>query len=333
MAMPQTKPKQPDLAPTRKSMLAAVTRGRVESPDRILLYGTEGCGKTTWAASAPDAVFLPAEDGTDRVDVARLPTPKTWQEVLDAVDDLRTGKHDFKTFVIDTLDAIEPLLWRHICDRDGQANIEAYGYGKGYTAALDEWRSFLSALERLRREKGMRIVLIAHSQIRPFKNPDADDYDRHELKLNAKAGGLFKEWCDSVLFATYEQFTSKDQKTKRVRGMSTGARIVHTQRHAAYDAKSRYALPETLPLDYGEYATAVAAGKPASASSLRESIAAKLEQLADEDKKAAVKKHVASIGDDAVRLAAADNRLAALLAEQAPTETETTTTNEESANV
>lgn len=322
MAMPQTKPKQPDLAPPRTSMLAAVTRGRVESPDRILLYGTEGCGKTTWAASAPDAVFLPAEDGTDRVDVARLPTPKTWQDVLDAVDDLRTGKHAFKTFVLDTLDAIEPLLWRHICDRDGQANIEAYGYGKGYTAALDEWRSFLAALERLRREKGMQIVLIAHSQIRPFKNPDADDYDRHELKLNAKAGGLFKEWCDSVLFATYEQFTSKDQKTKRVRGMSTGARIVHTQRHAAYDAKSRYALPETLPLDYGEYAAAVAAGKPASVETLRARIAEKLPQLADAEKRAVIEKYAAANKDDATILAATDNRLTALLSEQAPANTE-----------
>lgn len=320
MAMPQAapKPKQPEPQAPKRSLLAAVTRGRVASPDRILLYGPEGVGKSSWGAGATGAIFLPAEDGTDRIDCARLPTPQKWPDVFDAIEELRTAKHDYRTLVVDTLDAIEPLCWRYITTRDGMDSIEAYGYGKGYTAAVDEWRRLLAECERLRRERGMQIVFLAHAQIRPFKNPEGDDYDRFELKLNAKAGGVIKEWCDSVLFARFEEMAHKDGKTKRVRGISTGARIVHTLRTAAYDAKSRYALPETLPLDYDEYAAAVAAGQPESAADVRARIAAKLPQLTDAAKRAAVEKHVASIGDDVTKLAAAENKLNARLAEQAP---------------
>lgn len=321
MAMPQAAPKQkpPEQAP-RRSMLAAVTRGRVASPDRILLYGTEGVGKSSWAAAAPGAIFLPAEDGTDRIDCARLPTPEKWPDVFDAIEELRTAKHSYATLVIDTLDAIEPLCWRYICTRDGFDSVDAYGYGKGFSAALDEWRKLLAECERLRRERWMQIVFLAHAQIRPFKNPEADDYDRFEMKLHVKAGGLVKEWCDSVLFARFEELAHKDGKTKRVRGISTGARIMHTLRTAAYDAKSRYALPETMPLDYEEYAAAVAAGQPESATEIRTRIAAKLPQLADAGKRAAVEKHVTGCGDDTSKLAAAENKLNARLAEQEPTE-------------
>lgn len=319
MAMPQKKQPEPQAPQPRRSMLSAVTRGKVQSPDRILLYGTEGVGKSSWAAAAPGAIFLPAEDGTDRVDCARMPTPEKWADVFDAVEELRTAPHDYRTLVIDTLDAIEPLCWRHVTARDEMESIEAYGFGKGYAAALDEWRRLLAECERLRRARQMQIVLLAHAQIRPFKNPEGDDYDRYELKLHAKAGGLVKEWCDSVLFARFEELAHKDGKTKRVRGVSTGARIVHTLRTAAYDAKSRHALPETMPLDYATYAAAVA-GQSSGASEIRARIAAKLPQLSDAAKRAAVERHVAEIGDDAAKLAAAENLLNARLAEQAPAE-------------
>lgn len=343
MAMPQAAPKkQPDLPQPKRSTLSAVTRGKIASPDRILLYGPEGCGKTTFGANAPKAIFLPSEDGTNHVDCARFPAPQRWADVLDAIEELRVGKHDYETFAVDTLDWIEPLLWAYICKRDSQDSIEGYGYGKGYTAALDEWTVFISALERLRRERGMRIVLLAHSQIRPFKNPEGEDYDRYELKLNTKAAGKIKEWCDSVLFARFEELAHKDGKTKRVRGISTGARHMHTLRTAAYDAKSRYAIPETMPLDYAEYAAAIWAGDVAKANEIHGSIVALLPQLTDEVKRAQVATYVETIKTDATKLTQAANKLTALIGAQAPTaEPETTNepeakeapTAEESANV
>lgn len=282
--------------------LGALVKGKLEQPMRIILKGTEGVGKSTFAADAPSPIFLGAEDGTSQLDVVRFPSPENWAEVIEAVRVLTDDDHEYKTFVLDTLDWAEPMLWAHICARDNQETIEAYGYGKGYQAALDEWRVFLAALERMRKAKGMHIILIAHSWIKPFKNPEGEDFDRYELKLNPKAGGLLKEWADCVLFANYETFATEDKKTKRIKGVSTGARLIYTQRTAAYDAKNRYSLPESLPLSWEEFATAVRAHSPADPAVLVSEIQRKSKLLGDKLEKQATAA-IARAKGDAVKLA------------------------------
>ncbi len=266
-------PAQPSAKPLRMR-LDAVTRGRVDKPMRVLLYGTEKVGKTTWASNAPAAIFICAEDGTSQLDVARFPQPETWSDVLDAIHQLTTEPHQYKTVVIDTLDWLERVVWESIGKRDGKVNIESYGYGKGYNVALDEWRLLTDRLDELRHKRGMHIVLLAHSWVKTFKDPESDGYDRYEMKLNAKAGGLIKEWCDAVLFAQHEVFTKKSD-TGRTRGIDgDGARIVHTERRAAWDAGNRYGLPSTLPLHWDDFIAAVRAG--GDAEKLRERVDALL---------------------------------------------------------
>lgn len=298
----------------QRMKLSAVVRGRLEKPMRVLLYGVEGCGKSTFAANAPRPIFIAAEDGTAQLDVARFPEPRNWREVLDAVDELATGDHDFQTVVVDTLDWLEPMCWEHLVAEAKGAkitSIEDFGFGKGYVAALDQWRLLLARFEQLRARRGMHVIFLAHSWIKTFKNPEDDDFDRYELKLHAKAGGLLKEWSDAVLFARYETFTNKDEKTKRARGVSTGFRIIHTQRTAAWDAKNRYDLPAELPLDWQAYADAVRAQTPADPAKLRARIEKLLEQTSDEDLKKNVRAAVAEAGDSASRLAKYADHLAA----------------------
>lgn len=304
---------QQQVPPPRRMDIGSVTTGRLVKPDRVLIFGTEGVGKSTWAASAPDPIFIPCEDGTANLDVARFPEPETWPDLLTALSVLTTEKHVYKTAVVDTVDAAESMLWRYICDRDGKDSIEAYGYGKGYTAALDEWRVFMAAVERLQRERKMGVILVAHSWIKTFKNPEGEDFDRYELKLHAKASGLLKEWCEDVLFAHYETFAVKDDKNGKAKGVSSGARVVHTQRTAAWDAKNRHALPEMLPLSYEDFAAAVRAGRPADPEKLKASIAEKLSSISDPDLVAKVTAALTKAGDDASALSKIENRLNATL--------------------
>lgn len=298
----------------KKLSLSAVTRGKQDKPLRVLIYGTEGIGKSTWASSAPSPVFLPVEDGTAHLDVARLPQPETWGDIVAAVDMLTVEKHDFKTLAIDTLDAAEALLWKFICERDNQSDVEAYGYGKGFNVALSEWRVFLAQLEKLQRVTGMGVVLTAHSWIKTFKNPEGNDFDRYEMKLNAKAGGLLREWCEDVLFAQYETLTLTD-KQKRTRGID-GARVVRTTRTAAWDAKNRHSLPDTLPLGFDDFTTAMKMQQTQPVEVLRAIIEEKLIELADEKLTATVNEKVAKAGDDAIALSKIDNRMSALLLER-----------------
>jgi hypothetical protein len=245
--------------------LATITTSRANRPPRVLLYGPEGIGKTTFGAGAPAPIFLAPEDGTAQVDVQRFPEPKAWADVEAALAALEL-EHEYKTLVIDTLDWLEPLVHVETCRRHGWKEIEEPGFGKGYAAALNIWRAFFARLDGLRTKHGMQVILLAHAMIRPFNNPETDPYDRYELKLYRTAGGLAKEWSDAVLFANYETLTSK--KNGRARAVSTGARFIYTERRAAYDAKNRYGLPEQMPLSWADFEAArLGAGAVAPATS------------------------------------------------------------------
>jgi hypothetical protein len=261
--------------------LAGVTKGKVTEPIWMTLYGPEGCGKTTFAAGAPSPIIIPTEHGSSQIDVARFPRPEKWEDIKDALRTLYLEKHDYKTVIIDTLDAAEALCWAQVVDKAQAESIEAVGggYGKGYTAALDEWRQLLAALEKLSRAKQMHVILVAHSWVKAFKNPIGEDYERFELKLNAKAAGLIKEWSQAVCFARFEDLASKNEKTKRVRGVSTGARIMLTEHQAAWDAKNRYSLPAQLPLEWSEFFAAVEAGQTQDPAQTRKDIEAAAKQL------------------------------------------------------
>jgi len=135
-----------------------------------------------------------------------------------------------------------------------KASIEDFGFGKGYVEALQLGRVLLARLDRLRDAKGMTIILLAHCQIRPFKNPEGDDYDRYEMKRHAKLAAQFREWSDACLFANYEITTY--EKNNKAKGIATGKRLLFTERRAAFDAKNRLNLPTTMPLEWGAFESA-----------------------------------------------------------------------------
>jgi hypothetical protein len=311
LATPKPKP-----ARTVRMTLAAVTTGIVPAPKRLVLHGVDGVGKTTFGADAPKPIFLGAEDGTGHLNVARFPAPESWLDILDAVRTLTNEEHDFKTLVVDSLDWVEPHIWQYVCDAAGVNGIEDIGggFGKGYTAALDLWRQLLSALERLQSAKGMHVILIAHSLIKLFKNPEGDDFERYTIKLNDKAAGLCREWSKAVYFANYETFAVKE-KSKRVKGVSTGARLLYTQRTAAYDAKDRYGLPESIPLSWAEFDAAAMAASPADPKALVAEITRKAKLLGGEIEAFAAT-YVEEHAGDASALAKLNDRMNGKLADK-----------------
>ena len=299
-------PPKPAPKPSRMALATNVIRGRLAKPIRALVFGVEGVGKSTFAAGAPAPIFLCAESGTSELDVDRFPEPTTWAEVFEAIDELGTTDHKYQTLVIDTLDWIEPMCWQVVCDKPDDKgvrheNIESRGYGKGYNIAVDEWRKLLARLERLRNVKGMHIVMLAHSWIKSFKNPEGDDFDRYEMKLNNKAAGLLKEWCDVVMFANYEILVAK--KSNKTRGVDSDARLLHTQRRAAWDAKNRYDLPESLSLDWTTFFEAAKAHRPGEPANFRARISELLAAVTDATLAERVSGAVAGAGDDAAKLA------------------------------
>jgi hypothetical protein len=260
------------------SLLSQVRATRREAPVRMVLHGAGGCGKSTFAASAPKPIFIAAEDGLSNIDAHALAEAQSWSDVIDQLEALAREKHDFRTLVVDSLDWVEPLCWAHVCRRGGKKDIEAFGYGKGYVAALDDWRIFLSKLARLR-DAGMNVILIAHSIRKAVKNPEGDDFEQWQIKLHEKAAGLIKEWVDVVGFAAHEIVTT--EANGRVKGMATGRRVLRTQPNAGYDAKTRYHMPRSMPLDWTVFDQAVRAGSVSPVERLTADFESKLAELGD----------------------------------------------------
>lgn len=301
-------------APLSRMTLGAITRGKIKRPRRIVVFGPDGVGKTTFAANAPKPIFIGAEQGTDAFDVPRFPPIQVWPEVLEAVRALTEGTHEYETMVLDTLDWAEPLIWRDVCRLANVTTIEEVGggYGKGYSAALDYWRVFIRALERLQQEKGMHVVLLGHSMIKKFANPTAEDFDRYIMQLNEKAAGLLRQWANGVYFANYETFAVTD-KAKRVRGVASGARLLYTQRTAAYDAKDRYGLPTQLPLSWAEFEKAARLGQPMTAGEFTDAIKHQAQRL-DATTAAEAMGALGRIGGDVQKLAELHNWVIAKIA-------------------
>lgn len=237
--------------------IASITRSVSAKPPRILIYGVEGIGKSSFGANAPSPVFLPTEDGLGVIDAPSFPLAQTYDDVLACLSALINEEHGYSTLVVDSLDWMEPLIWRKVAQTAGVGSIEDLGYGKGYVLALDVWRDYLNAINYLRDAKDMMVVQIAHAAIKPFNNPDTDSYDRFEIKLHrnkqgAGASPLLLEHSDCVLFANYKTSVTQEKvgfNNTRTRAVGGGARMLYTQERPSYMAKNRYGLPESLPLD------------------------------------------------------------------------------------
>ena len=264
------------------SVLNSIRKGRIQAPLKALVYGVEGIGKSTLGAGFPAPLFLCAESGTERLDVARLPEPKTWGTVLADLDEVASANHDYQSLVVDTVDWLEPLVWDHVCVKNKWASIEAPGYGKGYVEALGEWRQLLKRLEAVR-ARGMHVVLLAHAMVRRVSPPDLEPFDRYALKVNDKAGALVREWVDAVLFAQYEVATSKGKQDRVARAYSTGERVLRTTYSASWDAKNRWGLPETVTMDAAELLRQAGADFPDEAKALADQLDGLLEDVGDVD--------------------------------------------------
>lgn len=234
-----------------------ITRGKIMSAKKVVIYGPEGIGKSTLAAQFPDPLFIDTEGSTKEMDVARMDKPTSWEFLLSEIEFVRTQR-PCKTLVIDTIDWAEQLCIKNVCDKAGKTGIEDFGYGKGYVYEKETFQRLLTILDGVI-YAGINVVLTAHAALRKFEQPDElGAYDRWEMKLGAKTSNLIapliKEWADMVLFANYKTISvaaDKDGKKHKAQG---GKRIMYTSHHPCWDAKNRYGLPEEIPMDYAAIA-------------------------------------------------------------------------------
>lgn len=240
-----------------------IITGTIDSAQKVVVYGPEGIGKSTFASRFPDPVFIDTEGSTKKLNVARTPKPSSWTMLMEQVRYFRDNPGKCRTLAIDTADWAERLCVEHICSKSQKSGIEDFGYGKGYTYLEEEFGRLLNLLEEVV-ERGINIVITAHASMRKFEQPDElGAYDRWELKLEKKTAPLLKEWADIVLFANYKTYVVNIDGQGAQKGKNKaqgGKRVMYTTHHSCWDAKNRHELAEELPFEYQAIAHCIPTG-------------------------------------------------------------------------
>lgn len=246
-----------------------ITSGAVPKPQRVLIYGVEGVGKTTLAAQFPSPLFIDTEGSSDHLDVRRLPAPDTWATLLDEVRWVRDFPYECGgTLVVDTLDWAERLCAEHVCKREEWDSIETPSYGKGYTYVYEEFGRLLNLLTECR-DAGLNVVCVCHAVKERVEQPDEmGAYDSWGPKLlnsrKTSIAAMAKEWADAVLFLNFKTIVvatdvDKNGKARKHKAQNGKDRVMYASHAAAWDAKNRWGLPDELPLGYDAIAPHVPA--------------------------------------------------------------------------
>tara|TARA_R110000803_G_scaffold205530_2_gene272255 strand:+ start:3794 stop:4654 length:861 start_codon:yes stop_codon:yes gene_type:complete len=266
-------------APKKITMDDLVTKGS-GLPSRFCFYGPEGSGKTSIAAHFPKPVFLQVsgETGLDTlINTHQLPeTPRfqnidTYDDYKGGIDAIRHGDHDFKTLVIDTFNGVEILVAEWVLQtlyggvETGNKGFNSYNSGNKSTAV--QFRHVINELERIREERKMTIVCLAHTKVGKAKNTDDADHPQNCPDMSTEVWSLCGKWFDAILFLKPETVVVTDKDSGKVTSSFTGTRNLHTSYNSTYIAKNRHGLPEEIDMGssgkeaYANLKAAVTAGR------------------------------------------------------------------------
>lgn len=236
--------------------LGSLNSTRNNKPPIGVFYGVHGVGKTELASEFPDPYYLPTlgEEPPDGVDMPSPGTAETYEDILDVIGWLLTEQHDRKTFILDSVDGAESLVWSATCRRLGLNSIEDAGFGKGYVEADTEWRELIGGLQALR-NAGIAVVILAHTEITRFDSPTSDPFSRYGIKLHKRASALIQEAVQFVGFMNYrhtlkEKEVGFNKKVSHAEG--SGERQIHLEERPGFLAKSRYNTPPSLTYRKGK---------------------------------------------------------------------------------
>lgn len=196
---------------------------------RIVIFGEEKIGKSTFCAQFPNPIFLDIEDGLNFLavdykkktgkELSRTPVIHNMDDLRYWLNELSKGDHNFSTLVIDSLDWLENLVIRQVCEELGIKELSDVAYGGAYNSLETKIRKILNGLDKLLMEQKLQPVLIAHSSIRTVSEPGQDSYDKYSLKLSKKTSALIKEWADVILAARRDFVVSGDGATSDAKPM------------------------------------------------------------------------------------------------------------------
>lgn len=171
----------------------------------------------------------------------------TFADIKLALTELIVNEHSYRTVVIDTINGVERLAQEEVVGKEFGGSWEKFSdWGKTGIRTLTPIVELTTLLDRCR-EKGMGVILLAHSKVKTAKNPEGLDYERWEPVLVSEVQGHLERWCDAILFGKFEvHVQGRDGKATKGKARDGQTRLIMTENHATYSAGNRMGLPEEI---------------------------------------------------------------------------------------
>jgi hypothetical protein len=232
---------------------------------KMIIYGTNGIGKSRFAMHAPNAIFLDFDKNLGQYKVVTNKSEgisyplETFQQVIDFITLLINEPHDFKTVILDTFSSLNMIIENQVKLERNIASVGALPFGEGYHYTKVLWEQILRKLDFLWEKRKVMLILLGHDQIKEIKDPINGNYHGYEIALNEKIITMFRHWCSIMLYATnVKRFREEKGKFGNVnKRLSESKRVLYTEGDELFIAKNTYNLPPIIPFDDVEKAWTV----------------------------------------------------------------------------
>jgi hypothetical protein len=202
---------------------------------KVALWGDKKSGKTRFGLSFPKPCVIDTERGTllyaDKYDFA-VKDANRWQELLQALDALEKGGHEYETLVIDSL----TIFWQDLIDvqieyvknRRGNEVLSTGDWG----TIKRRWKSFINRLVDL----NMHVVLVMREKDEYVNETDARTGEEKSKKTGEHLPDAEKSTgyvFDFILHLVTEE--DKKNKKSKHKVIVDGSRRDEIPKYAEYD--------------------------------------------------------------------------------------------------
>lgn len=231
----------------------------------IIMYGTEGVGKTSLALQFKKEVLCISarENGYDNLEmVGDIPDHcentqvENWGELMKAIKSAK----DYSTLIIDSMSGLQQLMAQQILHDQYSSNEKPEkafaSFSEGYRVHGPFYAEKVCNELTLLNSKGINTILIGHTKNEVVKNPSGNDYNATVIDMESWPRAVFKKWAAAILYMTLD---AEVMVTKTWKGVPTEAkaktaleedsdRIMYTTRNLTHEAKNLYHLPPYISL-------------------------------------------------------------------------------------
>lgn len=224
---------------------------QVYTPPLMMVYGSPGVGKTIMAKDIPDKVFFDLNHGTggygmdsDILDIGNPSPEDLYNTIVEALYFTYKELSGKKWVVIDTVHELEKAIMDSVV-KDNPTLKTSKGLDWGaYSIACDKRYIIFNILERLRKDKGIGTVFIAHRDIKKIDEKNGNSYNYMTPDLSNSIMSFYGQRLDHIIYVEKDIIVDAKNNTSRVNG-----RFAFYEESGLFLAKTRLPVDKKLPMN------------------------------------------------------------------------------------